>query len=120
MMYKYLPLLLAIFLLLTGLAHLMIPNFYEPLIPEVVHPHFANIAAAIAEISTACLLLFKKTQKIGGIAFAILMLLFLPIHILDLISEVPVVGSKTTAVLRLLLQGVFIYLGWSIWKSSKD
>ncbi|MCA9981861.1 MAG: hypothetical protein KDD89_13545 [Anaerolineales bacterium] len=39
-----------------------------------------------------------------------LMLLFLPLHVLDLLKERPVVGSKPTAVGRLIAQFVLIAL----------
>ena len=42
------------------------------------------------------------------------MLLFLPIHISDVFSEAPAVGSHNAALIRLPVQFLLIFIAWKV------
>jgi len=48
------------------------------------------------------------------------MLLFLPLHFLDVFKEHPAIGSKTIALIRLPIQFLLIYCAWYIYKTKKQ
>ncbi|WP_156152351.1 hypothetical protein [Flammeovirga sp. OC4] len=108
--------MLAIVLLISAVAHLLIPEFYAPMIPSFISVELANILAAITEFITAVLLLIPSYKKWGGIAFMGLMVAFLPLHIWDMFRDDPVVGPQPITTIRLIFQFVFIYAGWWIFK----
>jgi len=109
---------LAILMILGAIGHLATPEFYAPLLPDFLPLAFANISAFIAELAIGVGLLIPSTRKWAGLGFAALMVVFLPLHILDLLKDEPMVGSKAAAVVRLVIQFGLIYVGWRIWKKS--
>ncbi|MEM8523817.1 MAG: MauE/DoxX family redox-associated membrane protein [Bacteroidota bacterium] len=111
-----LPLLLAALMLFGAVNHIIKPEFYVAMIPEFIPESFANISSAIVEAVIGIALIIPKYRKWGGLGFFLLMIAFLPIHIWDFSKEEPAIGSKNAAIIRLLVQFVFIYLGWRIWK----
>ncbi|KXX66904.1 hypothetical protein AVL50_29810 [Flammeovirga sp. SJP92] len=115
-MKKSLPIVLAIVLLLSAVAHLLSPEFYAPMIPGFIPVSLANLLATITELTTALLLFFPQYRKWGGLAFMFLMFAFLPLHIWDMFREDPVVGPQPLTSIRLFFQFVFIYVGWWIYK----
>lgn len=117
-MKKTLSYFFGIVLILSGIAHLIKPEMYAPLIPDFIPESVANILAFITEIAVGILLILPKYRHLGGLGFVILMLAFMPIHIWDYTKDVPFVGSKMGAIIRIIVQVLFIYAGWWIYKSS--
>ncbi len=115
---KYLCVFLSVILLLSAFAHLFYPEYYAALIPDFISADLANIAAAIAEGLIGVALLINKYRRLGGLAFAILMLLFLPIHIWDALREHSALGVSPVPEFRLIMQLGLIYLGWRIFKKA--
>lgn len=108
----------AFIMLAAAVAHIVKPEIYEPMVPDFLPFQLANIFAIMTEAVIGIMLLIPKHRKYGGLAFTILMLIFLPIHVLDLFKEQPVIGSKLAAIIRLIVQFVFMYLGWWIYKNK--
>ena len=59
-------------------------------------------------------LFFKKYETIGAWGILILMLLFLPIHIWDVFSDTPAIGSHNAALIRLPVQFLLIFIAWKV------
>jgi uncharacterized membrane protein len=106
--------LFAAILLLSGVYHLVDPAFYDPLMPDWMPKRLANYAAGIAELVIAVLLVLPDWRLWGIRASLVLMILFLPLHVLDLWRDPPVVGSPGIAVMRLVIQVALI--GWLAWE----
>lgn len=111
--------LFGIILILGAVNHVIHPEFYTPVIPNFIPENVANILSAIAEAVIGIMLFIPKYRKLGALGFAILMIIFLPIHIWDYTKEVPAVGGKTIAMIRLVIQLFFIGAGWWIYKERK-
>lgn len=109
--------LFAAILLLAGVYHFVNPTFYFPFMPDWLPKPLANTAGGVAEIIIGLLMLIPGTRKFGIIAATALMLLFLPLHVIDLLRERPVIGSKAIAVFRLFLQLLLIV--WLVWAGSR-
>ena len=119
-MHQILAYLFAVLLIISAIAHIVNPAFYEPLIPDFINSRFANILSFITELAAGILLIVPKYRPWGGLAFMVLMIAFLPIHIWDLTKEAPMVGSKNAAIVRIIVQIVLIYAGWWIYSSPRS
>ena len=113
---KIVPYLLGGMMLAGAAAHVAVPELYLPMIPDFFPAKLANGAAALFELVIGLALLIPKYRTWGGLAFMVLMIAFLPLHIWDLFREDPVVGSQAAAVVRLVMQGVLIYAGLWIYR----
>jgi len=107
----------AVVLLLAGLYHFYNPAFYDPFMPEWFPKQLANAAGGLAEILIGAAMFFEPTRKYAIWAAFALMVIFLPLHVMDLARERPLVGSKAAAVIRLLIQFGLI---WWLWRSGAD
>lgn len=103
-------------MLLGALFHLISPNFYAEITPDFVSLELANIVSAIVEGLIGIALILPKYRKFGALGFTLLTLAFLPIHIWDLTKEVPAVGTKTMAIIRLGIQFLLIFGGWRLFR----
>lgn len=112
--------ILAGFLFISALAHLLSPEFYAPMIPDFIATSIANVLAAISEIIVGIALIVPKYRHIGGLLFLGLMLAFLPIHIWDLSRENPAIGQAPMPMIRLIMQFLLIYAGWWIYGAARQ
>lgn len=100
---------------ITGTVHLYSPGKYVSFVPEFL-PFVMPIIyiSGVIEIALGVLLLFKKTAVYAASGLFILMLIFLPLHVFDMLRENPAIGNHTIAVLRLFLQFLLIWLSWGV------
>ena len=118
--WSVLKIIFAIFMIYAGVQHFLKPDFFVPFVPKFL-PLETEIVyiSGVFEIGFGLLLFFKKYTKIAALGIFILLLLFLQIHIWDVISETPVIGSKTAAWIRLPIQFLLIFLIWKIKNNSR-
>ena len=108
---------LAIFLIFGGVIHFISPNNYIPFVPSFLPFTLAIVyVSGLFEILFGLALFFKKLEIIGAWGILILMLLFLPIHIWDVFSETPAIGSQNAALVRLPIQFLLIGISWKVKK----
>lgn len=100
-----------------GVQHFVKPDFYLPFVPFFLpYPMAVIYVSGIIEIVLCfALLLNKKYAKWGALGVLTLMILFLPIHIWDVFSETPAIGSHNAALMRLPIQFVLIALSWKVY-----
>ena len=117
--WSVLKIIFAIFMIYAGVQHFLKPDFFVPFVPKFL-PLETEIVyiSGVFEIGFGLLLFFKKYTKIAALGIFVLLLLFLPIHIWDVISETPVIGNKTAAWIRLPIQFLLIFLIWKIKNNS--
>lgn len=107
--------LFALFIIMGGVQHFIKPNFYLPFVPSFLpFPMTIIYLSGIVEIALGLALLFTKYARIAAIGIFILMLLFLPVHIWDIISDTPAIGSHKAALIRLPFQFLFLAIAWKI------
>lgn len=116
--WEVLKVILALFMINGGVQHFMKPDFYIPFVPSFLPLTMAIIyASGILEIALGfTLLLKKKYAKYGALGILALMVVFLPIHVWDVFSATPAIGSHTAALIRLPIQFVLIALSWKIYR----
>ncbi len=109
---KILQVLLALFFVYAGIQHFISPLNFMPFVPEFLPFKMAIIyISGIVEMILGILLLIPKYAKIGATGILVLLLVFLPIHIWDVFSDDPAMGSHTAALIRLPFQ--FLLIGWA-------
>ncbi len=116
-MVKALSILFGILMLGGAVGHLVAPEFYAGLIPEPIPESLANGLAVVVEAAIGIGLLVPRTRAKAGLAFAVLMVGFMPLHIWDATKELPMVGSHAAAAVRLVVQVLFIAGGVAIFRS---
>ena len=113
--WNILKIVIALFMIYAGIQHFLKPAFFMPFVPEFLPLKTTIIyASGVAEILVGVLLLIKKYAKIGAIGILVLLFLFLPIHIWDVFSEAPAIGSQKAALIRLPIQFLLIFIVWKI------
>tara|TARA_R110002153_G_scaffold89084_2_gene218351 strand:+ start:843 stop:1229 length:387 start_codon:yes stop_codon:yes gene_type:complete len=115
--WNIIKIILALFMIYGGVQHFVKPNFYMPFVPSFLpYPMAIIYISGIIEIVLGiALLLSKKYAKLGALGVLVLMILFLPIHIWDVFSETPAIGSHDAALIRLPIQFVLIALAWKVY-----
>ena len=107
--------LFSIFMIFSGVQHLLKPDFYIPFVPSFLPFTTAIIySSGIVEILLGIMLIVPKFLKQGALGILLLMLIFLPIHVWDVFSATPAIGSHQAALIRLSVQFLFIALAWKI------
>ena len=105
----------AAFMIYAGVQHFLNPEFYLAFVPTFLpYPNVLIYGSGIVEIILGILLLIPKYSKHGAFGLFILMLIFLPIHLWDVFSDTPAIGSHKAAIYRLLIQFLFIGMAWKI------
>ncbi|NMM48551.1 DoxX family protein [Marinigracilibium pacificum] len=109
-------LLFGIIMVIAGINHFMNPEIYSEMIPPFIPELFANVSSGVIEILIGLSLLFSPYRKFGGLAFCVLMIIFFPLHIWDMVREEPAIGSRLAAYIRAPIQVLLVYIGWWIYK----
>lgn len=113
--WKILQILLALFLIYAGVQHFLKPAFYEPFVPAFLPAKtFIVYASGVVEVLLGILLVIPKYTKKAATGIILLMIIFLPIHIWDVFSKTPAIGSHDAAIKRLPFQFVLIGLAYLI------
>ena len=107
--------LFALFMIMGGVQHFLKPDFYLPFVPSFLpFPMTIIYLSGFVEIALGLLLLFRKYAKIAAVGIFMLMLLFLPVHVWDIITDTPAIGSHKAALIRLPFQFLFLAIAWKI------
>ena len=89
--------------------------FYISFVPDLSPFKIAIIYfSGEIEIAIAVLLVVKKYRVIGALSLLVLMLSFLPIHVWDVFSDTPAIGSHQLALIRLPIELLFISIAWKL------
>jgi len=111
---QILTFIFAAFMILGGVNHFLKPEMYLPFIPASLPGLFIIYASGVIEIALGVGALLKRTRKQATLGILLLMVVFLPLHIMDVFKENPAIGSHQIALVRLPLQFVLIAWAWYI------
>lgn len=107
-----------VLLIVGGLNHIFNPKFYNRFIPAPFPKLATNYISGVAEIALGIGLLFSATCYWSAVGIFAIMIVFLPLHVIDLFREKPAIGSKTLAIIRLPVQFLLIWGAWWLFQSS--
>jgi len=102
-------------LLVSAIAHMFKPRVTDGLIPNFLPKKVVHIIISALEVILAIGLLISYSNAISALGITLLMLVFLPVHLLDLMKTQPAIGSKKVAWVRFLLQFVMISMAYYMW-----
>ena len=114
-----LSIILGLFIIFGAYGHISSPEISGGFIPDFLPKTPVHILTAMVEAGLGILTLIPSTRKYGLTGIFLLMIAFLPIHIIDFFRENPVIGSKRAATIRLVMQFVLIFLAWFANKPAK-
>lgn len=115
---------LALFMLVAGLAHFVVPRTYERIVPRIVgDPAFWVRWTGVAEIVVAGLLVDRRTRRVGALATLVLLVAVFPANIkMALDGGIPgqsfPLGSPVVAWARLPLQIPLLIWAWRVAASA--
>lgn len=115
-----LKVLMAVLLIYGGFNHFYKPEFYNGFIPDFLPKLIVNYISGTIELLLGFGLFIKGFQKKSAYGIFLLMLAFLPIHIWDMLKELPAIGSKTAAYIRIVVQFLFIAWAWFLYKKQSN
>jgi uncharacterized membrane protein len=105
------------FMVYAGINHFLKPKMYYPFFPDYLPKDALNIVSGIAEIVVGLMVFVPQYRAWGTWGILVLMLAFLPLHIIDIFRENPAVGTHKIALIRLPFQFLFILWAWYIHKT---
>jgi len=111
--------LLALFMINAGTQHFIKPDMFLPFVPSFLPFHLGIVyLSGVVEIILGLSLFLKQHYaKFGALGILVLMIIFLPVHIADVFSSAPAIGSHTAALIRLPIQFALIALVWKVYRT---
>ena len=107
-------------MILGGIIHFITPEMYFPFFPEAFPKTMIIYVSGALEVAIGVGVFIKRWSVYSIKAILILMILFLPLHVMDVFKENPAIGSKLLAYIRLPLQFVLIYWAYFIQEKKRD
>lgn len=110
--------LFSLVLIGSAAGHIFSPEISTGFIPEFLPATPVHILTAIVEALLGVGLLIPRYRKHAFLGVFILMIAFLPLHVIDLFREAPVIGSEMAAIIRVIVQiGLILIALWG-WRNS--
>ena len=110
----------ALLFAVSAVGHLLKPSLSDGFIPEQLPRPTIQVLAFVVEILLAIALLVPKTQYLAAWGTFVLMIVFLPLHVIDAGRARPVIGTPTVAYVRVAVQFLFIYMAWRLTVAAAD
>lgn len=110
--------LIGLLMIAGGVGHFLTPEASSGFIPDFLPKDIVHYTIGAIEFVLGILVFIPKYKNMAATAILVLMIMFLPLHLIDFFRETPIIGSKSSAVVRVLIQFVFIYFAWLISKAQ--
>lgn len=105
--------ILAVIFIVAGVAHFTNTWTFMQFLPNwVPSQNFVVWISGGVEIALGLAMLFPKTRSMAALGILILLVLYTPLHVIDVMRHWPVIGSKAMAWARLPIQLVMIYMAY--------
>jgi len=101
-------------MIFAGLKHFQSPEIYFSFIPDFLPVQLVNYLVGILEFACGLGVFIPSFRGWTTLGILVLMLLFLPLHIVDIFKQKPSIGSHQVALIRLPIQFVLILWAWFI------
>lgn len=110
--------IIALWMLVGGVAHLVTPEFFFQIVPDMFPKLMVVYVSGVIEIAIGAAILVPKLRAVAGLCFAILCVGFLPLHVWDFFRPDPVFEVPVAASIRILVQFGLIGLGLFLWRTD--
>lgn len=101
-----------------GVAHLLAPEGFAPLVPPFLPAVPAIYASGLLQIAIGVAAIWPSTRSLGARAFAALCVAYLPLHLWDYFRPDPVFAPPVAATVRVVVQLLFIWAGLALWRRT--
>lgn len=108
--------IMGLLMLAGGVGHFVTPEASSGFIPDFLPKEIVHYSIGVLELVLGILLFIPKFRSKAALAVLVLMIAFMPLHVVDFFRETPIIGSKTAAGVRIFMQFVFIYFAWLVSK----
>ncbi|NNE59151.1 MAG: hypothetical protein HKN36_13680 [Hellea sp.] len=108
--------MIAIWMLGGAFGHFFFPDKFYAIVPDFLPKKEVVLLSGIPELLIGLGVLWPRTRAIAGIGFTVLCLAFLPLHLWDLVRENPAITPHSAAIIRVLVQFILMWIGWTVWK----
>ena len=113
--------ILGLLFLVAGVAHFSHTWTFMKFLPDWFPAHEWTVwISGGLEIVLGAAILFPKTRSMAALGILILLILYTPLHVIDLMRHWPIIGSKAMAWARLPIQLVMIYMAYLAANWDKD
>lgn len=102
-----------------GLAHLLAPEGFVPLVPAFLPASLVLSATGLLQIGIGLAVLWPRSRAMGGLAFALLCAAYMPLHLWDFIRPDPVFAPPLAPTVRVIVQILFIWIGFALWRKAR-
>jgi uncharacterized membrane protein len=102
-----------------GVAHLVSPASFSGFVFAPLPPIATVLVTGVIQLLIGIAALVPKTRARAGLAFAVLCVAYMPLHVWDLFRDDPVIAPLPVAIVRVFLQMAFVWMGWRVWKFSR-
>lgn len=113
---RLLTALIAVVMLAGGITHLAAPEVFFPIVPSIFPARLAVLGSGIVELAIGLAVLVPRSRPHACLAFAMLCVAYLPLHLWDFVRPDPIFRPWPLAVLRVGLQLGFIAAGLRLWR----
>lgn len=113
-----LALLVAFVMILGGSGHLVFSRQYEVIVPDMLPERFVVLSTGILQIAIGLAALLPKLRRQAGLAFALLCIAYMPLHLWDFFRPDPIFPPVLAASARVIVQGLFIWAGLTLWRGT--
>ncbi|WP_046244360.1 DoxX family protein [Hymenobacter terrenus] len=115
---KILTVLFGVMMMGAGVVHFTSPAAYVPMVPNFLPQSAVVFASGVVEIVVGLGTLIPRFRAAATLLILVLMLAYLPLHVLDVFREHPAIGSHKLALIRLPFQ--FVLIAWAWFIHQKD
>lgn len=112
--------LVAFVMIAGGAAHLAAPQGFVPLVPSFLPALPVIMVMGVVQIGIGIAALWPRSRSWGALVFAILCAAYMPLHLWDYIRPDPVFAPPIAATIRVVVQGLFIWAGITLWRRCRD
>ena len=109
-------LLIAVWMLLGGILHLVMPEPFFAVVPGWMPQLAVVYLSGLAELAIGVGVLIPRTRALAGLAFAVMCAVYLPLHVWDFFRPDPLFSVPWPAGTRIAVQLVLIALGLWLWR----
>lgn len=110
--------LIAFVMMGGGVAHLLVPAGFVPLVPSVLSAALVIPATGVLQIGIGLAVLWPPSRALAGLAFALLCAAYMPLHLWDFLRPDPVFPPPGAATIRVIVQALFIWAGVALWRRA--
>ncbi len=106
-------------MILGGITHFMKPEVYAPFIPDVLPTNLTTYLSGVLELALGVGVFIPRFRRMASLGIFILMIAFLPLHVVDVFRDEPAIGSRLLAYVRLPIQFVLIGWAWFVYNDAR-